>query len=915
MIVSNPIEELKSTEIYKYLFDIDKEYAGRIEVFVSKIAPILETTQTHFPYYTRHDAHHGFRVCNRIHQILEDDCFECGSKLSLNPVEVFLLIATAYAHDLGMTVFPGEKDSLLANLDIDEHNGWETNSNLQNYLRAEHSKRGGEYINKNYQELDVPKNLVHPLHDLMRSHNLEISKLDFEFKDRIAAQETEIAIKQLSLIVCIADALEFSDTRVVEGVIESLEGKSSPAENRSYMENMKHVCIGDSVAIGTDGRVIFSGTFDDAEVLSLAHNTIDNIEEWVRGYCDLERSSPLKRLKISPQTFSRNLKILGADFERIGVRINKENIINLITSNSVWKSDLGLSVKELLQNAVEACRYRAYNTPAASNYEPKIKVVFDRANNSITVIDNGCGMSKHTILNNFLTVGNSRSKDKAYVVNNYHSIARFGIGFWSVFTIAQKATIQSAPYELTNQGLKSSSKIAGLQFEVSLEKFKDYTLLKEKSVPCGTSVKLDLRGDVILDDVIEQFKSSVICSEIDVELLIDRHIDKLPSGPIEISDKQIFGSKFILKDQYKIQTYHWEGSSSLIDICVKFAYRMENGHATFMLNATDSLMNATDNLFNSSKVAVCGFTIPLRSKNTCFDLGRIGAFVANKKTPEGFEFTLDRQQLLENASSETLSFDISSLIHQAYREFLQEKNSYTPEHIYNLNMQSAMHGGNTYDQYTGDELSVAYKNHPDLICYKLYKVSTGIDFFEVKPLYVNLGTLLKMSGEIWFNQNSYNIRSRYTPAEDLTNVAYQVAQSFLGKYKDIYIAEPNRPASMLFDYDESSTIKIIPFNGFNFCIQIISIGSINPTSKSKDILDGIRGQWAGTVYLKTFKTLNSLPFKFLGRNRILVQKGSKLSNSIIALYNKNRFRNLATIIRLLDDAEKGYISEDLTGYL
>jgi hypothetical protein len=914
LIVSDPIEELKSTEIYKYLYEIDKEYAERIEIFVAKITPILATTQTHFPYYTRHDAHHGFRVCNRIYQILLTNCFKVHNELSLTPVEAFLLIATAYAHDLGMTVFPKEKESLLERFALDESDNWATDNKLQSYLRAEHSTRGGEYINNNYEELNVPKNLVHPLHDLMRSHNLEISKLDFEFKDRIAAQETEICIKQLSLIICIADALEFSDTRVVDGVIESLEGQSRPAEKRSYMENMKHVCIGDSVAIGSDGTVIFSGTFDDAEVLSLAHNTIDNIEEWVRGYCDLERSVPVKRLKVSAQVFSRNLKMFGADFERIGVRINKENIINLITSNSVWKSDLGLSVKELLQNSVEACRYRAYNTPDAINYEPKIQVVFDRDNNSVTVRDNGCGMSKHTILNNFLTVGNSRSKDKAYITNNYHSLARFGIGFWSVFTIAKKATVQSAPYELINQTPHSSSLIAGLQFEVSLEKFKDYTLLEEKNISCGTSVKLELSNDIILDDVIEQFKSSVICSEVDVELLIDGHVDKLPSTPTEIPDKKIFGSKLILRDKHNIQTYHWDSSSSSVDICVKFAYRMEGEHATFMLNSTNSLIAATDSLFNSSKVGVCGLNLPLRSKNTCFDLGRIGAFVANKKTPEGFEFTLDRQQLLETDTSKILALDISNLIHQAYRCFLKEKKSYTPEHIYNLNMQSGMHGGNTFDQYTEDELSVAYENHPDLLCFKLYKVSGGVDFRSVKPLYVNLETLLKMSGEIWVNQNSYNFKNQYLQAENIVDLVYRVAQSQLSPHNDIYITEPNRPASMLFDCDENSSIKVIPLGEFNLCIQTIYIESINPSSNNRDIFDEIRGQWSGTVYLKVFTVPNSLPFKFLGRYRLLVQKGSKLSDTIIELHNQNRFRKLAYIIKLLNEAEQGFVNDELEKY-
>ena len=114
-------------------------------------------------------------------------------------------------------------------------------------------------------------------------------------------------------------------------------------------------------------------------------------------------------------------------------------------------------------------------------------------------------------------------------------------------------------------------------------------------------------------------------------------------------------------------------------------------------------------------------------------------------------------------------------------DFLKETNSYTPEHIYNLNTQSEMHGGNTYDQYTKDELGFAYENHSDLLCYKLYKVSNGIDFHSIKPLYVDLETLLKMRGKIWVNQNSYaftkNGLNQYLQAENMVELVYSLAQT------------------------------------------------------------------------------------------------------------------------------------------
>lgn len=922
MNITDSVDELKNTELYKYLTKIEGKYAKNIEIFVLQIAPILATTKLYFPYYTRHDAHHSLRVCLRISQIIKPECLQVDDEISFTAAEVFLLIAASYVHDLGMTVFPNEEDSLCTQLGINKNGSWSTNPKLQSYLRSNHSNRGGSYINEHCNRLGVPKNLVAPLNDLMRSHNLSITQLEFEFKERTAAQEKEICIKQLAIILCIADALEFSDTRVVAGVLESLESVCRDTTVVSYMENMKHVCIGDSVAIGNDGRVIFSGTFDEPDVLSLAHNTIDNIEEWVRGYCDIDRNSHKKRLRIIPQEFSRNLTIIGADFERLGIRINKDNIINLIASNSIWKSDLGISVKELLQNSVEACRFRAYNTPEAKKYEPIITVNFDRENNLISVSDNGCGMSKHTILNNFLTVGNSRSKEMSYSSNGYDSLARFGIGFWSIFTIAKKAIVETAPFESLSHSDDVNISVNGCIFDISIGKLKDYTLFREQPLACGTRITLHLKDDIVIDDVYEQLKKHIICSEIDINFNIDQNLERLLNVPPKIDDRQLFGSKLRLKDKFSINTYEWRGREKDTALEIKFAYRMENGHATFMLNDQSSLLAATDNLFNVSRVGVCGFNIPLRPANICFDLSRIGAFIANKQSPKGFDFSIDRQQLLDSPTSKNYSLEISELIHKAYRCFLQDTNSYSPSYIYNLNMQSTMHGGNVYDQYTGDELKIAHDRYPDLLCFKLYKVDKSIDFKSITPLYIDLKTLMKMKGTIWLNQNSYSTNTQiYSPgayyrAEDLSSIVFECAQSQLGPKQEHYVIEANRPASMLFDNDPESTVEFIKTRlPFSFCFQKISIENIKPDLVNGDIYEGVRGTWAGTIYMKEFRTPNNHPFIFLGRHRVLIRKESKLSKTVIDLYGQNRHLKLANIIKLLNEAEQGFVSDELNDLL
>lgn len=65
-----------------------------------------------------------------MEQILLEDCFCPRSEACLIAQEVYLLICAAYAHDLGMTVFPDEEDKLFAYLGLSKEGGGEVNPKL-----------------------------------------------------------------------------------------------------------------------------------------------------------------------------------------------------------------------------------------------------------------------------------------------------------------------------------------------------------------------------------------------------------------------------------------------------------------------------------------------------------------------------------------------------------------------------------------------------------------------------------------------------------------------------------------------------------------------------------------------------------------------------------------------------------------
>jgi len=918
MHVRDPIIELHETDLYQALDCIDTEYASRITQFVTAIAPILATTERYFPYYTRHDAHHGFRVVGRMAQVITPSCLQDHGPAALTSAQLFLLIAAAYAHDLGMTVFPDEADRVRHALKLDTSAGWETSPVLQTHLRNNHSTRGGKFIRDNAEALGVPVNLLGPLDMMMMSHNFSIAQLD-GLKNVYAAQERPLDVRQLATIVCVADALEFSDTRVMDGVLARLKIDPSDSARISYRENMKHIGIGDSLAVDSHGRVVVSGAFSEEGVLALAHQTLDQMEEWIQGYCDIDRRSELPRLRVQPEPFLRNLQFNDGQFERLGVRLNKKNVIDLIASNAIWRSNAGIVVRELVQNAVEACRYRAHLSAAADRYHPAVRVDFDRAGRTVTVSDNGCGMSERTVLNHFLTVGSSRSKEAGYVDEDYAPIARFGVGFWSAFTIAHQAQIETAAFEAYRGSPAQAAQASGIAFEVSLEELKDYTIFRPLTRPCGTQVSLRLRDDVAFDDIVMQGRQMLLCTEIPVSIFVDGDEWLVPEQVPDVGEADILGSRTRLIADLDVRIFRWRGEQGRTELTLGLAYRMVDGRATFLADATSSLQAVMGHI-SFPRTSVCGFSVPVRPDPLCLDLNRVGTFFANHRTPRGFEFAIDRQQLLSNAASAQFAGDITDLVHAGYRAFLAETNALHAPTIAALREQAQMQGGNVYDQFTGPELHQAAERYPDLLCFRLLPVTPTRGFHDTEPAIVNLTELQRLTGSVYTLQKSANLRIDNTRAyrfaaehPQALEALYAGVQRWIAGGSAVlpaYIIQADRLGSMLFDADAESSVRVLdhpPFGGL--CVQTMSLARVAFHAAPANILADVRGRWSGTLYLRTFETPDDKPYLFLGRYRVLIERSSALAQYLRDLVDAGTFTRVADTIALLQEDEEGYTPE------
>ncbi|MBL8309802.1 MAG: molecular chaperone HtpG [Burkholderiales bacterium] len=174
-------------------------------------------------------------------------------------------------------------------------------------------------------------------------------------------------------------------------------------------------------------------------------------------------------------------------------------LLHLVTHSLYSNKEIFL--RELISNASDACdklRYEALATPTLWEDQPnlEVRVAFDKDAKTITITDNGIGLSQQEAIDNLGTIAKSGTRDfvskleasqKADAKEQGALIGQFGVGFYSGFIVADKITVESRRAGLkADEGVRWISGGTG-EFEVE-------TITRDKR---GTSVILHLRDDAL----------------------------------------------------------------------------------------------------------------------------------------------------------------------------------------------------------------------------------------------------------------------------------------------------------------------------------------------------------------------------------------------------------------------------------
>jgi molecular chaperone HtpG len=168
-------------------------------------------------------------------------------------------------------------------------------------------------------------------------------------------------------------------------------------------------------------------------------------------------------------------------------------LLHLVTHSLYSNQEIFL--RELVSNASDACdklRFEALNDNALYEDAPnlEVRIAFDKEAKTLTITDNGIGLSQQEAVDNLGTIAKSGTREFMSRLSGDQKadaqlIGQFGVGFYSGFIVADRITVESRRAGLPpEQGVRWSSAGTGA-FEVE-------TITRAQR---GTSVILHLKDD------------------------------------------------------------------------------------------------------------------------------------------------------------------------------------------------------------------------------------------------------------------------------------------------------------------------------------------------------------------------------------------------------------------------------------
>jgi len=476
------------------------------------IGPHLEWIQFTFVQYTKHDLQHLLNIADHIHDFLPTARPD-KTEFPVNALELAYLWLAILLHDIGMFVSTAdEKQKMLDSSpyqDYLRHSRDRENDAVAadkqghtvaaqairdalfaEFIRRQHAERVHGYIAKHlahklrFRQADLTSDIG----KLCESHNWGVfqsrdsrhpEKCVLKLDRRDMVGTTPVNLAYLACCLRLGDILDFDRSRTPLSAFHAIHF----SESISVEEWNKHLSIRGLEV--TENQVRYVAECEDpadyvavTQFLNWVDNELQDCTRLVREFPPLEAeryrlnlARVVDRLKIR----MKNPCLVPGAFR---FQLEYEQIMRLLMDKSLYPDET-LFLRELLQNALDACRFQkahAQEEGLVDKYIPCIQVWdgSDLPHNKdnphegprIIFQDNGVGMSLKQVENFFMRVGKSYYRSAEFQAErerleslgiHLDACSQFGIGFLSCFLGGDLIEVEthqhhSEPLKMTIKG-------------------------------------------------------------------------------------------------------------------------------------------------------------------------------------------------------------------------------------------------------------------------------------------------------------------------------------------------------------------------------------------------------------------------------------------------------------------------------
>ena len=198
-----------------------------------------------------------------------------------------------------------------------------------------------------------------------------------------------------------------------------------------------------------------------------------------------------------------------------------QQLLNILVHSLYTDRDIFL--RELISNASDALSRLQFELLTNRDVldpdaELAIHIDFDKEAKTLTIRDNGIGMTRDEIVENLGTIAHSGAAEFLKKIQAEKKpadvIGQFGVGFYSVYMVADEVSVASRSYRQEAQAVQWTSKGDNT-----------YTLSEAEKTDRGTSIVVKLKEDAA--EYADAWK---------IEQIIKKHSDFVPF-PIHVADK------------------------------------------------------------------------------------------------------------------------------------------------------------------------------------------------------------------------------------------------------------------------------------------------------------------------------------------------------------------------------------------